>query len=72
MNIEIIGADIPLADLSRVVRTIERELGLEADWDGERTFVLQKKEVVTDRLLGNHAEKILSACQRPSPGANHG
>ena len=39
MHIEIVGADLPLAEVSRVVKRMADELGWEARWDGERFLV---------------------------------
>lgn len=39
MHIEIVGADVPLAEVSRVVRRMAEELGWEAHWDGEKFWV---------------------------------
>ncbi|MGK9450302.1 hypothetical protein ACSSZE_03415 [Acidithiobacillus caldus] len=41
MHIEIVGADLPLAEVSRVVRRMADELGWEAHWDGEKFWVRQ-------------------------------
>ena len=39
MHIEIVGADLPLAEVTRVVRRMAEELGWEAHWDGEKFLV---------------------------------
>ncbi|MBU2743599.1 hypothetical protein HF670_04040 [Acidithiobacillus thiooxidans] len=36
MHIEIVGADLPLVEVTRVVRRMADELGWEAHWDGEK------------------------------------
>ncbi|MBU2852927.1 hypothetical protein [Acidithiobacillus ferriphilus] len=36
MHIEIVGANLPLTEVTRVVRRMAEELGWEAHWDGER------------------------------------
>lgn len=41
MHIEIVGAELPLAEVSRVVKRMADELGWEAHWDGER-FLVEK------------------------------
>ena len=41
MHIEIVGADLPLVEVTRVVRRMAEELGWEAHWDGERFQVRQ-------------------------------
>ncbi|MDD3759786.1 MAG: hypothetical protein PHO57_03030 [Acidithiobacillus sp.] len=44
MHIEIVGADLPLAEVSRVVKRMAEELGWEAHWDGEK-FQVRKGEL---------------------------
>jgi hypothetical protein len=39
MHIEIVGADLPLAEITQVVRHMAEELGWEAHWDGEKFLV---------------------------------
>jgi hypothetical protein len=41
MHIEIVSADLPLAEVSRVVKRMAEELGWEAHWDGEKFQVRQ-------------------------------
>ena len=36
MHIEIVGADLPLTEITRVVRRMADELGWEAHWNGEK------------------------------------
>jgi hypothetical protein len=41
MHIEIVGADLPLVEVTRVVRRMAEELGWEAHWDGKLFQVRQ-------------------------------
>lgn len=36
MRIEIVGADLPLTEVTRVVLRMAEELGWKAHWDGEK------------------------------------
>ena len=61
MHIEIVGEDLPLAEVTRVVRRMAEELGWEAHWDGERFQVregctLPRGECHEDDLDAVHAD----------------
>ncbi len=55
MHIEIVGADLPLAEITRVVRHMAEELGWEAHWDGEK-FCVSKGGCDADGLDVVHAD----------------
>ncbi|MCL4525211.1 MAG: hypothetical protein M1492_01705 [Gammaproteobacteria bacterium] len=55
MHIEIVGADLPLAEVTRVVRRMAEELGWEAHWDGER-FQVRQGGCHEDGLDAVHAD----------------
>jgi hypothetical protein len=42
MHMEIVGVDLPLVEVTRIVRGMARELGWEADWDGEKFQVRER------------------------------
>jgi hypothetical protein len=44
MKIEVVGVDLPLAEVSRIVRRMAEELGCDARWDGRKFFVSDPKE----------------------------
>jgi hypothetical protein len=55
MHIEIVGADLPLAEITRVVRHMAEELGWEAHWDGEK-FQLREGGFNEDGLDAVHGD----------------
>lgn len=48
MDIEVVGVDLPLADVSRIVRRIAAELDCEAHWDGKVFRIRDQKEAPRD------------------------
>jgi hypothetical protein len=55
MHIEIVGADLPLVEVTRVVRRMAEELGWEAHWDGKR-FQVREGGCHEDGLDAVHAD----------------
>ena len=56
MEIEVVGVDLPLAEVSRIVRRMAEELECEAHWDG-KVFRLTQEASGLEQDIGGDPTK---------------